>query len=108
MFFYCSFFSLTLGAILFLVVQCILLAGWISVYFKHKNCKSTPEELNYPKMEEPYRDFDPYFASPIFRLAGSRMDSSSVSPMSSPETSLDLVQKKLILTHFEDKRRKPR
>ena len=95
-----SFFSAVLCAILFLGVQSILLAGWISFYFKHKNLKDSNDFNQNNRGHEPYRDFDPYLST-IFR-------SKKESPISSPEPSLDLVQRKLILTHLDDKKQRRR
>ena len=84
-------------------MQSILLAGWISFYFKRKNLKEKGDfNQNNQRgiLEEPYRDFDPYLTT-IFR---SKKDS----PTSSPEPSLDLVQRKLILTHLDDKKHRRR
>ena len=103
MFFVFSFFSAVLCAILFLGVQAILLAGWISFYFKHKNLKEAKEFSQNGHRgirEEPYRDFDPYLTT-IFRPKRE-------SPMSSPEPSLDLVQRKLIISHLDDKKQRRR
>ncbi len=95
-----SFFSVTLGAVLFLVVQTILLFAWIVTYFKNKSLlkKGTTGEAN--SFEEPYRDYDPYLTN-IFgkRRKQQMVDNNSLN-------SLDLAQRKLILTHLEDKKKR--
>ena len=95
----CRLFPLTLGAILFLLAQCILLAFWFILYMKHKKLKQLPK--SFPN-EGPYRDFDPYFPSRRNKNSNQTSSSSSVSslssPHSSPEPSLDLVQRKLIMS----------
>ena len=98
------------------MVQSILLAGWIGVYFRHKSLKSghSNEELNDVNGHQPYRDFDPYlstiFRKPKLPFGGGAGNGASrvkeLTPGSSPEHSLDLVQRKLILTHIEDKKRR--
>merc|ERR1712226_1004383 len=75
------FFTFALGATLFLLAQCILIAGWTCVYLKHKNqiknenINSTREYTINPITggaiattgdEQPYRDYDPYLTN-IFR-----------------------------------------
>ena len=105
--FFSSFFSVTLAAILFLVVQTILLVAWIGVYYKHRSLKKS-NDISFAN--EIYRDFDPYLST-IFRKTGiignrGNRERKQESPVSSPETSLDLVQRKLILSHIDDKKQR--
>lgn len=82
-----------MGAVLFLIVQSILLVGWTSVYLKQRQLKNSKIIDQCPPAaigaQEAYRDFDPYFVT-----------------KSSPEVSLDLVQRKLIMSHLEGKKHK--
>ena len=84
---------LCFGAILFLLAQCILLAFWFILYMKHKKLK---QKSSFPD-EGPYRDFDPYFPKRRNKTSSTSVSSLS-SPHSSPEPSLDLVQRKLIMS----------
>ena len=101
-FFFFSFFTYAVGGTLFLIAQCILIAGWTCLYFKYKKLKSTdfPNQI----LEEPYRDYDPYLTN-IFR---EHREPGSVfremSNDSTPESSLDLHslnQRQLILKHLD-------